>query len=69
MCEGPHSNSVGFLLHNTMAYVISGTIKTIPVDQVNTQTRRWQTLLSSFPCKCLSDSSKAASHCNALVNK
>ncbi len=29
VCEGPHSNSVGFLLHNTMAYVttIAGTIK------------------------------------------
>lgn len=29
VCEGPHSNSVGFLLHNTVAYVttIAGTIK------------------------------------------
>lgn len=36
--EGPHSNSVGFLLHNTMAYVT--TIKTIrPVAQVKAQTR------------------------------
>lgn len=56
--EGPHSNSVGFLLHNTVAYVttIAGTIKPFRCAQCGQSQRAQQTAVKDLFCIYLDSS-------------
>lgn len=70
--EGPHSNSVGFLLHNTMACVttVAGTIKK-PFRCVRLSELRHKhaSMRDLFQCKCPSACIKAnAGRFGALTN-
>ena len=59
--EGPHSNSVGFLLHNIMAYVtaIAGTIKPFRCVQRSKWRHKRASVRDAFQCKCPSACSKS----------